>query len=442
MSDEQFAIKSYKDNALDVTTLPLGRYDYEGKDNGSICMLPWVHTTITMENKLRPCCAFDLQSAVQIKEMKPGVLEDSFRWLRKKMLAGEKVNECHACYQNEKYTPRENRQPRSMRGQANTDYRLDLQDLTEDFIHLRGMEISLDNICNLQCKMCDSMFSSNLYRRDAHLMEITWDKVDPPGHKGCLGSRKPMKIPKQRIEFIKALGVDWKNIEHIKILGGEPFYSPNFEKLLDHLLEEGTPEILTLEIVSNLTNIIDQRIIDKLNKFAEILLTCSLDGINDYNAYQRWGSPGWEKTLENYRWYHTKINNMVKHHIHMTYSLLNLNGFAGDIKWFKNNYPEYRISFAFVRSGEYSPYIAPQHYIDWLEDQWDKDYYMDDWHDEGNLPLGLAEEKMITLSKPDPNAWQKFKTKVIELDKFYDSDLKDYNPELARFLKLDEDYEV
>ena len=30
----------------------------------------------------------------------------------------------------------------------------------------------------------------------------------------------------------------------------------------------------------------DVRIIDKLNKFAEILLTCSLDGINDYNAYE------------------------------------------------------------------------------------------------------------------------------------------------------------
>ena len=30
------------------------------KDNGVVCMLPWVHTTVSMKNILRPCCRFSL----------------------------------------------------------------------------------------------------------------------------------------------------------------------------------------------------------------------------------------------------------------------------------------------------------------------------------------------------------------------------------------------
>lgn len=407
----------------------MSRYDYNGKDNGVVCMYPWVHTTVTMENSLRPCCGISLRGrgTVKLGENTNDTLEDAFKWMRVKMLAGEKIEECNECYLNEAAYP-DKMQPMSMRGQANTDYRLDLQNLDENFIGLKGMEISLDNICNLQCKMCDSMFSSNLYRRDEHLINVEFvynDKVTN------LGSRKPTKIPKQRIEFIKSLGVDWSELQHLKILGGEPFYSPNFEKLLDHLIEEAKPENLRLEIVSNCTNKVDERIIDKLNLFKEIILTCSLDGCNDYNSYQRWGSPGWKETLEIYKWYHSKIHNMVKHHVHSTYSLLNLNGLAGDIVWFAENYPECSVSRLIVKDGDYCPHYAPAEYLDWLEEEWSKVEMSDD----AMLKLDSQRHKLFKKEEYNHKRWARFKEKIVALDKYYNSKLEDYNPELAEFIE-------
>mgnify|MGYP005989158591 CR=1 FL=1 len=407
----------------------MSRYDYNGKDNGVVCMYPWVHTTVTMENSLRPCCGISLRGrgTVKLGENTNDTLEDAFKWMRVKMLAGEKIEECNECYLNEAAYP-DKMQPMSMRGQANTDYRLDLQNLDENFIGLKGMEISLDNICNLQCKMCDSMFSSNLYRRDEHLINVEFvynDKVTN------LGSRKPTKIPKQRIEFIKSLGVDWSELQHLKILGGEPFYSPNFEKLLDHLIEEAKPENLRLEIVSNCTNKVSQRIIDKLNLFKEIILTCSLDGCNDYNSYQRWGSPGWKETLEIYKWYHLKIHKMVKHHVHSTYSLLNLNGLAGDILWFAENYPECSVSRLIVKDGDYCPHYAPAEYLDWLEEKWSKVEMSDD----AMLKLDSQRHKLFKKEEYNHKRWARFKEKIVALDKYYDSKLEDYNPELAEFIE-------
>ena len=407
----------------------MSRYDYDGKDNGVVCMYPWVHTTVTMENSLRPCCGISLRGrgTVKLGENTNDTLEDAFKWMRVKMLAGEKIEECNECYLNEAAYP-DKMQPMSMRGQANTDYRLDLQNLDENFIGLKGMEISLDNICNLQCKMCDSMFSSNLYRRDEHLINVEFvynDKVTN------LGSRKPTKIPKQRIEFIKSLGVDWSELQHLKILGGEPFYSPNFEKLLDHLIEEAKPENLRLEIVSNCTNKVDERIIDKLNLFKEIILTCSLDGCNDYNSYQRWGSPGWKETLEIYKWYHSKIHNMVKHHVHSTYSLLNLNGLAGDIVWFAENYPECSVSRLIVKDGDYCPHYAPAEYLDWLEEEWSKVEMSDD----AMLKLDSQRHKLFKKEEYNHKRWARFKEKIVALDKYYNSKLEDYNPELAEFIE-------
>jgi len=409
-------------------------YDYNGKDDGTVCMMPWVFTTVTMKNTIRPCCAFNLDNAVDIKEIKPGIIEDSFKWLRKDMLAGKKAEACKSCYENEKFTPPGDIQPKSMRGQANTDYRLDLQNLDEEFIGLKGIELSLDNICNLQCKMCDSMFSSKLYARDQHLIDIG------------IQSRKPTKVPKQRIEFIKALGVDWTALEHIKILGGEPFFSPNFEKLVDHLLEEGTPDNLVLEIVSNCTNKIDTRIIDKLNLFKEVILTCSLDGINDYNSYQRWGSPGWEETLGIYEWYQIMLTNTKKRHVHSTYSLLNINGFAADAKWFALNEPEYRVSFQFVKEGDQSPYIAPPMYIDWLIEQWESEMDTDDWPGgDCTARVENAIAKLETFNHHHKNHggdWRDFCQKIPALDKYYDSKLVDYNPDLHEYLMSDPQYEV
>jgi len=386
------------------------------KDNGVVCMLPWVHTTVSMKNTLRPCCRFKVGKEDEVKsEDDIEDIKDKFRWLRKEMLAGNEVDQCSLCYQQG---------DKSMKWTANKEFDLENAELTEDFDVLRSVELSLDNLCNLQCKMCDSLFSSKLYDRDKYLIEV---------HN--LRGRNPQKIPKQRIEFLKGLDIDWHGLEHIKILGGEPFFSPNFPKLIDFLLEHSEVKNVTLEIVTNSTKRLDQDMIDKLNQFGWIILTCSLDGCNEFNTYQRWGSPGWQETLDTYLWYHSVLNNMVKKHIHSTYTILNLSGLADDMKYWENNYPEWSVSFNFVNMGEYSPYNAPTWYTNWILEQ---------WGDKHNERISLA-RKMFSENQVEYKPWKTWGLAMLKLhaiDGYYDSELGDYCPELETLLlKHDKTYQ-
>ena len=40
------------------------------------------------------------------------------------------------------------------------------------------------------------------------------------------------------------------------------------------------------------------------------------------------------------------------------------------MKYWENNYPEWSVSFNFVTTGEYSPYVVPNWYKDWILEQW------------------------------------------------------------------------
>ena len=387
------------------------------KDNGVICIYAWNHMAVSMKNTTRPCCRFKVgNDDVDIEEdaMKP--FDDKYRWLRKNMLAGIETEECSLCYAegNE-----------SMRFAANNvHFKLEEVELTEDFDKLRSIELSLDNLCNLQCKMCDSLFSSKLYYRDDFLLN----------EKGMRG-RKPTKIPKQRIEYLKSLNVDWQHLQKIKILGGEPFFSPNFPKLIDWLIEKCKVEDVLLEIVTNTTQKLDDVMIEKLNRFRKIILTGSVDGCNDYNAYQRWGSPGWKESLDLYEEYMSQLKNVEFGHIHSTYSTLNLNGFADDMDYFAKNHPTWTVSFKMVEDGEYCPHNGPDWYEQWLLDKWNSKEHLPAVQVKIDRAIGILKRNRKPQEEKE-YAWYLFLRKTHVLDtEYYDSNIEDYNPELVKALR-------
>ena len=49
---------------------------------------------------------------------------------------------------------------------------------TNKFDKVRYIEMSVDNVCNLECKMCDSKFSSKLQLRDKYLGNTTHKKLE------------------------------------------------------------------------------------------------------------------------------------------------------------------------------------------------------------------------------------------------------------------------
>lgn len=388
------------------------------KDNGVICMLPWLHFTVTMTDSIRPCCRFSQKSNVTIDNY-----YNEYEWLRKNMLDGVKTKECTRCYI-------EDQNSNSMRATANRNFNLkDVNNLTIEPLPLKFIEISLDNICNLECKMCNSLYSSKLLKRDIMLHDS-----NPNMFGNELQFMKPAKINnKTRFEKLKALDISWEHLTEIKLLGGEPFLSPQFKEFLIFFTSNVNPNNITLEIVTNCTKILQDDVILLLNKFKKIRLTGSIDGVYKYNDYQRVHS-NFEDSVKNYKLYLKQLNNIYKPHIHITWSILNINCINKTVDFWENekkNIPGLTISST-VAHGPTSPTHAPPWYHVWLDSivNWNQDRM-----------TKVTKQVINETSKFNNKNWKLIQKQIKLTDEFYKMFLKDYNPELHNFFKKYEKYD-
>jgi len=77
-------------------------------------------------------------------------------------------------------------------------------------------------------------------------------------------------------------------INNIHFMGGETLIQPKFEKMVDHLLEQGRVN-LNLSLVSNGTSF-NEKLIQKLSKFNRVGIEISIEAISNVNKYVRMGT--------------------------------------------------------------------------------------------------------------------------------------------------------
>ena len=139
----------------------------------TFCVMPFVSMMLNTDTTYQFCCiARGVGSRMKdndgnylrvgthsIKEAwKSPVLED----VRKKMLSGEKVDACENCYiqeniGRESYRIRKNKEWEQMLG----DEIQQRVDNVHDFVPA-DLDLRLGNLCNLQCRMCNPMNSSQI----------------------------------------------------------------------------------------------------------------------------------------------------------------------------------------------------------------------------------------------------------------------------------------
>jgi organic radical activating enzyme len=375
--------------------------------NNTFCILPWVHLCVRTDNTLKPCCRFlsdnpsnefkttlDDINAIAEESMN----SDYFKNIRNKMLNGEKIKGCQKCY-----TQEENNisNKLSMRQHFNNKISINAQSLDNTFYKTKYIEMSIDNVCNLQCRMCDSKFSSKLQNRDKFLGNAVFKKLEP--------------------NFYKLSSLDLSELEEVKILGGEPFITPNFEKFIDFLSVNSNLNNITLNIATNGTKIPSQKIIKKLNSFKNIFIHVSLDAYDTANDYQRMGS-SFEKVFKNSQVYQTLIEN-CKISYHSTISIITANKLSKTINFFEQQNCLYSVDF--VRDPEYySLLYSPNNFKKWILES----------NQDNELALNLLNTFMFQRNY-DLKFWKTFIDTTEKLDKYYDIKLENYNYELYRFLK-------
>lgn len=374
------------------------------------CALPWIHLCVRPDNGIKPCCRYQVEDTSilkidldKIENQGIGVMNDPY-WteLRKDMLQGNKRDECRKCYKQEESKKLTDRS--SLRLFLNKKFSsvITKEQCTENFDKVRYIEMSIDNICNLQCKMCSSKFSSKLQLRDKFLGDPVYKKLEP--------------------NFKKFDNVDLSDLIYIKLLGGEPFITPNFTKFLDYIIEKVDPKNVSLEIITNGTSIPNKKIIEKLNLFKILHINVSLDSMDKTNDYQRYGS-SYKQIFENLKKYNTIFKNS-QIAIHSVISLLNANTLSNTLNILTKEH-RYHVSVDFVRDPEHlSLLYAPKTFLNKI------------------LELNADNDTAYTLlsnlfksASYNEEIWKKFLSSIKELDSFYKIDLKDYNEFLYNYIQ-------
>lgn len=376
------------------------------------CALPWIHLCVRPDNVLKPCCRFQVDDTRNLKvnlesieEHGIDAMNDSY-WtqLRKDMLVGTRRSECQKCYKQEEASELTDRT--SMRLFLNDRFSpiITKDDCKEQFDSVRYIEMSIDNICNLQCKMCDSKFSSRLQLRDKFLGNTVHKKLEP--------------------NFKKFDNTDLSKLVYVKLLGGEPFMTPNFIKFIDYLLERVDPNNVSIEIATNGTVIPSKEVIEKLNRFNMLFVNVSLDSMDLSNDYQRHGS-SYITTFNNTKLYKTIFKN-IHVSIHSVVSILNANTLANTLDVLIGQH-NYHVSVDFVRDPAHlSLLYAPTDFVNKILEI----------NSSNNTAYKLI-STFVKSAKYNKEVWQEFLNSISTLDNFYNTDLKDYNMFLYNYINKD-----
>ena len=126
------------------------------KINRAFCILPFVHLHVNEKNDIKLCCIADNRGVKKYTKEFDFANDPDMQEIRRKILAGERVDHCSNCYEFEDGNADSSR----LRDTDEWQHKLSLEnyeDVTTDLVYY---DIRNDNLCNLSCRMCNPQFSS------------------------------------------------------------------------------------------------------------------------------------------------------------------------------------------------------------------------------------------------------------------------------------------
>ena len=177
------------------------------------------------------------------------------------------------------------------------------------------IEVFFNNACNLGCLYCSPTLSSTIETENKQHGDFKKEGVELIS----IDNHFKNLIP----HFWNWFPDGFPKIKRMHILGGEPFYQKELDKLLDMIEQYPNPDC-ELNLVTNLM-VSKKRIEDFLLKVKKLLIarkikrldiTCSIDCWGKEQEYVRWGInlTQWEenfKLLLEHKWVYLNINQTI-----------------------------------------------------------------------------------------------------------------------------------
>ena len=140
------------------------------------------------------------------------------------------------------------------------------------------IHIDLGNYCNLACKMCSPVASSNIATQ-----YVKWGIKEAEKYLGSDWTRD-QQVWSRVLEELASIG----GLTNVHFMGGETLITDRFEQFLDFMLDHDRTD-LNISFVTNGT-VWRSGIMQKLAKFQRVGIEVSIETLTPHNEYQRQGT--------------------------------------------------------------------------------------------------------------------------------------------------------
>jgi MoaA/NifB/PqqE/SkfB family radical SAM enzyme len=259
-------------------------------------MHPFTGLATREDGAVKICCRSQPIGWIQKESLEEVWNNNKMKEVRRQVLNNERPDVCKPCFDLE------DQGVQSLRQRHIADvipesrailYPDALESLNEDYsmpFEIPTIEIKINNLCNLKCRMCNPLDSTSwkdwdqvteFYKKENNYLIPTIDKL--------------VNIPGQYIGPFDNSENWWGSFEkllpffkRVEFAGGEPLMDPHHYKILDKLSQYG--DRIELKYATNGTKLgisKGRTIYDYWPKFKSIAVNVSIDGIHDVYEYIR-----------------------------------------------------------------------------------------------------------------------------------------------------------
>jgi len=374
-------------------------------NNASFCIWPFIQMSL-YDSYATLCCISDkkLKNTREISDFNNQTYSD----IRRKMLAGERIDHCVACYDIEARGISSPRQQHTLEWST----RLALSD-TDDLAKITSpisLEIHLDNMCNLQCRMCGPAASSLIEKEYRQLGIIQqYPEFVSGDNKRALD------------DFLAVEG-----LQKIYFTGGEPTANARVYDFLEHCIANDKTDFV-LQINTNAWKISD-KFVNLTKQFRRVEFIVSLDAFDRANDYIRWPSH-WDHIQNNI----TKLIDVGVVSFAVSLSLYGIFSFADLMRFLDQTYPGHYVHCQFVENQSPLMIGYDRQHIDKIDGIRHLPIYLNNPAVQSFVD-GLS--TAMQCSTLQQESLRKFFSFNDQLDASRDSRLADYIPELEQIRSL------
>lgn len=265
-------------------------------------MHPFTGLATREDGAICACCRSHPVGNIENQTLEEIWNNDTMQRIRRQVLNDERPKECEPCFSLEDQGV-ESLRMRHISGKI-PEARINLYPNTELKevmpFEIPTMELKLNNLCNLKCRMCHPMDSTSwndwsevkeFYKKENNIMYAIVEEHN-------LENKPHLDKFQDNPEWWSSLEKLLPYFRRVEFAGGEPLMDPQHYRILDMLSEYGHQ--IEIKYATNLSMLGkgSRNIYEYWPKFKSVAVNVSIDGIGDSYEYVR-GNADWDTMIAN-----------------------------------------------------------------------------------------------------------------------------------------------